>query len=119
MAVCAGITRNGTRCTQSVSSGEHYCHHHDPARAQERRRNAAKAGRSRPSSEIRGVKTQLQELTDRSLSGELDRADAAVCGQLLNVKLRALEQERRWLEVQQLEERLGALEAVLKGRKTG
>ena len=52
------------------------------------------------------------------LSGEVDRADAAVCGQLLNVKLRALEQERKWKEVDELEERLEVLEEVLKGRKT-
>ena len=83
----------------------------------ERRRNAAKAGRSKPSSEIRGVKTQLQELTDRVLSGVVERADAAVCGQLLNVKLRALEQERRWREIEELEERLEAVEGVLKGRE--
>jgi hypothetical protein len=58
-------------------------------------------------------------LADRVLSGEVDRADAAVCGQLLNVKLRALEQERRWREIENHEERLEALESLLKGRKTG
>ena len=115
--ICAGIKRDGGRCTQSVKPGEHYCHHHDLARAGERRRNAAKAGRSKPSSEIRAVKTQLQELTDRVLSGVVERADAAVCGQLLNVKLRALEQERRWREIEELEGRLEAVEGVLKGRQ--
>jgi hypothetical protein len=114
--ICSAIKRDGTRCTQSVGLGEHYCHHHHPARAQERRRNASKAGKSKPSSELRGVKAQLQELTDRVLSGELDRADTAVCGQLLNVKLRALEQERRWKEIEELESRLEALETVLKAR---
>jgi len=63
------------------------------------------------------VKTQLQELTDRVLSGVVERADAAVCGQLLNVKLRALEQERRWREIEELEGRLEAVEGVLKGRQ--
>jgi hypothetical protein len=58
-------------------------------------------------------------LADRVLSGEVNRADAAVCAQLLNVKLRALEQERRWRETEEHEERLEALESVLKGRKTG
>jgi len=63
------------------------------------------------------VKNQLQDLTNRLLSGEVDRADAAVCGQLLNVKLRALEQERRWREIEELEARLEAVEGVLKGRQ--
>ena len=63
------------------------------------------------------MKRQLQELTDRVLAGELERASAAVCGQLLNVKLRALEQERRWREIKELEARLEAVESVLKGRE--
>ena len=116
MAVCGAIKRNGQRCKASVRPGEQWCANHDPTRSEERRRNASKAGKSKPSSELRGVKAQLQELTDRVLSGELDRADAAVCGQLLNVKLRALEQERRWKEIEELESRLEALESVLKAR---
>jgi glutathione S-transferase len=119
VAVCAGIKRTGGRCTVSVEAGKTYCHHHDPARSGERKRAASRAGKSKPSRELQGVKTQLQTLADRVLSGELDRADAAVCGQLLNVKLRAVELERKWKEVEELEERLEVLEEVLKGRKTG
>ncbi len=44
------------------------------------------------------------------LAGEVERADAAVCGQLLNVKLRALEVERKVKETEELEERLASLE---------
>lgn len=110
MGVCGAITRGGARCTQSVSAGLAYCHHHDPARADERRRAASRAGKSKPSRELVGIKRQLQELTDGVLSGGVERADAAVCGQLLNVKLRALEVERKVLETQELEERLAALE---------
>ena len=110
MGVCSAITRGGARCTQSVPAGLAYCHHHDPARADERRRAASRAGKSKPSRELVGIKRQLQELTDGVLSGGVERADAAVCGQLLNVKLRALEVERKVLETQELEERLAALE---------
>ena len=119
MAVCAGIKRDGGRCTAVVGGSQGYCYQHDPDRATERKRAASKAGKSKPSRELQGVKTQLQMLANHVLSGEVDRADAAVCGQLLNVKLRALEQERRWREIEELEERLEALESVLKGRKTG
>jgi hypothetical protein len=52
-------------------------------------------------------------------SGELVRADAAVVSQVLNVKLRALERERKWKELGELEDRLEALERVLKGRNAG
>ena len=78
----------------------------------ERRRNASKAARSRPSRDLANVKAQLQEMADKVLSSELDRSDAAVAGQLLNIKLRCLETERKVLETVELEERLAALEAM-------
>ncbi len=119
MAVCSGIKRDGTECTVVVSGSQAYCYQHDPARSDERRRAASRAGKSKPSRELQGVKTQLQTLTYRVLSGEVHRSDAAVCAQLLNIKLRAVELERKWKESEELEERLEALEQVLKGRKSG
>jgi hypothetical protein len=53
------------------------------------------------------------------LSGDLGRADTAVVSQVLNVKLRALELERKWRELGELEDRMEALERVLKGRNAG
>ena len=117
MAVCGAIKRDGGRCKASVRPGQQWCANHDPARAEERKRVASRAGKSKPSAELRAVKKQLQELTDRALAGAVDRAYASVCGQLLNVKLRALEQERRWREAEELEARLEAVESVLKSRK--
>ena len=122
MAQCASITRNGARCKGVAIDGSDYCYAHSPKYTEERRRQASKGGRrggrGRGSSrDLLDLKAQLQDLTDRVLAGELDRADAAVCGQLLNVKLRALEQERRWKETEELEDRLEALESVLKGRE--
>jgi hypothetical protein len=124
MAQYTSVTSNGARCNKGVAiDGSDYCYAHSPKYAEERRRQASKGGwrgrRGRGSSrELLDLKAQLQDLTDRVLAGELDRADAAVCGQLLNVKLRALEQERRWKETEEeLEDRLEALESMLKGRE--
>jgi hypothetical protein len=96
--------------------GEQWCYVHHPdladRRAANSRRGGRRGGRGRPASDIAGVKAQLQEMADKVLSGELDRADAAVAGQLLNIKLRCLETERKVLETVELEERLAALEAM-------
>jgi hypothetical protein len=108
--VCPGIKRDGGRCTVVVDGSHQYCYQHDPARADERRRAASRAGKSKPSRELAGIKRQLQELTDGVLAGEVERADAAVCGQLLNVKLRAVEVERKVKETEELEERIEQLE---------
>ena len=49
------------------------------------------------------------------LSGELDKGDAAVVSQVLNVYLRALETERKWKELTEMDERLAALERQQEG----
>ena len=84
-----------------------------------RRRATSKAARSKPDAGLKGVKHQLQDLADRVLSGDLGRADAAAVSQVLSVKLSALELERKWKELGELEDRLEALEGVLKTRNAG
>jgi hypothetical protein len=110
MAVCAGIKRSGGRCTVSVGPGETYCHHHDPARQEERRRAASRAGRSKPNRELKDVKGLCVDLTERVLSGDLAPGPAAVANQLINTRLRAIEQERKIKETEDLEARIEALE---------
>ncbi|PLS87759.1 MAG: hypothetical protein CYG60_00225, partial [Actinobacteria bacterium] len=69
-----------------------------------------RAGRARPNGEITEIKTDLQAMVDALLSGELDRGTAAVCGQLINVKLRAVEIQRRTSDMTDLLTRLEAVE---------
>jgi hypothetical protein len=121
MARCAGIKADGGRCGAQAMRNSQWCLGHDPNQADARRRRATKGGkrggRGRPALELAEVKGLLQELTDMVLSGEVERADAAVAGQLLNIKLRALETERRWKELGELEERMTLLEATLEANK--
>lgn len=109
-SICAGIKRDGGRCTQSVRPGVEWCHNHDPGRAEARRRSASRAGKSRPSTEVARIKTDLQEMVDAVLAGELDRGRASICGQLLNTKLRCVEVERRSLDMADLLSRLEHVE---------
>ena len=71
---------------------------------------ASKAARSKPSRELPSVKALLEDLTERVLSGDLETGRAAVANQLVNTRLRALEQERKNKETQELEARIEALE---------
>jgi hypothetical protein len=50
------------------------------------------------------------------LSGEVGRSEAAVVNQILNTRARLIELERKIREQEELEERLAALERVLKVR---
>ena len=121
--VCPGIKRNGGRCTVGVRPGETWCYNHDPARAEERRRTASKAGKSKPSRELAGIKALLSDLTDRVLGGEdvepLETGRAAVANQLINTRLRAVEVERKIRETDELESRLEELERLLEQRDEG
>ena len=53
------------------------------------------------------------------LGGEVDRGAAAVVNQILNTVIRAIEQERKMRELEEMAQRLEALEEVLKARKAG
>src|ERR671939_1142001 len=127
MSICAAIKPDGARCKARAMKGSEWCFNHHPDYSQERRHNASKGGkrggRGRPAGSgfegLRDIKDLLKSLTDDVLSGDVERATAIAANQLLNTSLRAIELERRWKDIEELESRLEALESVLKGRKTG
>lgn len=113
MARCAGIKRDGGRCTTVVEPPQTHCYQHDPDRSEERRRNASRAATAKlrkPSKELAGVKVQLEDLARDVLAGDLETGRGAVVNQIYNTTLRALELERKIKETEELEERLAALE---------
>ncbi len=105
MALCSGIKADGGRCKAQAMHGSEWCLGHDPDKAEARRLRASKGGkrggRGRPQAEVNAVKTRLQDLVDGVLDGQVERADAAVAGQLLNTYIRAVGVE---LEVREQEE---------------
>jgi hypothetical protein len=119
MPRCAASKPDGSPCERIVGASQRYCYAHDPARSEERRRNASRGGKSKGSSEIADLKGQLRKLAADVLSGEVGRSEAAVVKQILNTRARLIELERKIREQEELEARLEALEDVLKTRRTG
>lgn len=118
MPQCAGIRRDAGRCAVVVGPGQSHCYQHDPARENERKRNASRGGRSKAGGgELPGLKKQLRDLAADVLEGRTETGRAAVVNQILNTMIRAIEQERKNHETGELAERLEAMEEVLKGRK--
>jgi hypothetical protein len=115
MSRCAGRKPDRTSCERIVPASQSYCYSHDPQRKDERKRNAARAARSRPNKELVEVKDRLRELAEHVLSGHVDRADAAVAGQLLGTFIRAVSTEIKVKEVLELEERIEQLERSTEG----
>ena len=92
---------------------------HDPKNAERRRKGASRGGRAKANRELPQIKTLLEDLTERVLSGELDTGRAAVANQLVNTRLRAIEVERKIREAEEIEERLTALEEALRRNGRG
>ena len=120
---CAAITKAGERCRLEATHGS-YCYSHSPQTAEERKWRASRGGRAGGNgrsgpSEIADLKAQLRKLAAGVLSGEVARGDAIAVNQILNTRARLIELERKIREQEEMEERLEALEAVLKTRRTG
>ena len=115
MAVrCAGIKRDGGRCTTIVKPPQTHCYQHDPERAEERKRNASRAGKS-GSKEVRDLKRRISDVIDAVLDGSQDRGRAAVAIQGFNALKGVLELERKIKETDALEARIEALEQSQEG----
>ena len=78
---------------------------------------ASRAGKSKPSRELTGIKQRLWDLADDVLEGRQDKAVAAVASQVLNVYLRAISIEMKQKEQLELVGRLEALEEGLEQNK--
>jgi hypothetical protein len=104
MSVCGGTKRGGTPCTLPAMAGSEWCWNHDPARAEERSRNASHAAAAKHSSigkELREVRELILELLGVLLSDRLPvrvRKELQNVVQLLQCYLRAAELEMRSAE---------------------
>jgi hypothetical protein len=117
MPRCAGKKGDATPCERIVGSSQQYCYAHDPAFAEDRKRDASKAARSpakgRSNSEIKEIKGRLKDLYAAVLEGRAERAAAAVANQIANTQLRAIELERKIKQTDELEGQLDEVKALL------
>jgi hypothetical protein len=117
MGQCQAIKRDGLRCSASVRPGIEWCYNHDPARADERKRHAARAGRSRPNREIANIKTVLDDLYTMVSTEDISPKVGVVLNQILNTRIRALDVERRLRELGEVEDRLQQVEKIIRDRQ--
>ena len=119
MIRCSAITVSGERCRGVPIRGSDLCAAHHPQTQARRRAGARRGGRSRGVTEIVDIKAELRDVISEARSGSIERGRAAVLAQLYGVLLRGLEVERKIREVDELEERLQALEETHAQRSGG
>jgi hypothetical protein len=115
MARCAGIKRDGGKCTVTVEPPDEYCWWHDPANATQRKRAAAKGGKSKPNREVLALKDEIKLLITDVRNKKLDRNNAAVMIQGYRVLKDLVELERKVREVDEHEARIEQLEQSREG----
>jgi hypothetical protein len=119
MPRCSHTYADSSQCRRIVGAEQELCFSHDPARASERRRNAARGGKAKASGELGRVKARLQALADMVEGGQMLRADAAVISQIWGTYLRAVSVEMKLKETLEFVERLEALEEGLEQNRRG
>ena len=95
MRLCSATTKAGEPCKRPAQGHGDTCLGHDPTKAAERRRMASRGGRGKTNPETRAVKKLMDELTTKVLAGEVEPAVSQAVVALQNIKLRAIEIERR------------------------
>ena len=122
--VCRGTKRNGEPCTAPATGRNGYCWAHDPTNAEQRKRAASRAGRSRgggspgsPAQALADLRARTGVLYREVHAGTVDPKVGAVLSQVANTEARIMELERRWFEVLEVEARLDALEKRLDPRR--
>lgn len=116
---CPSTKRNGDRCSGSVPEGKYHCWFHDPANSDKRRRAASRGGKGNRSKVSKDLHRLLEDLTEQVVSGELEPYPASVAGQLVGVRLRLLEYERKIKETDELAARLEEMETAFERQKGG
>jgi hypothetical protein len=75
MPRCSHTYADSSQCRRIVSAQQRYCYSHDPLRAGERRRNAARGGKAKASGELGRVKARLHTLADMVEEGRRNLSD--------------------------------------------
>ncbi len=97
MAQCSAIKGDGTRCKGTATAPHGYCWGHSPEHAEQCRRMASKAAKSKPSREVRQLKSEVKDLA------QLYR----VLKDFLELERRQQEVDEINYEIKELKDRLG------------
>ena len=107
---CRATKANGEPCKGSATGPQGLCFAHTPAHAEQRRRQASNAARSKGNREVRNLKESVLDVIAGVESGSIDRSDAAVMLQGYRVLKDLVKLGRKVKETDELLERVAALE---------
>jgi len=86
--------------------------------AEQRKSYASKAAKSKANVEIGTIKNRLKQLAEDVASGEMQTQRGSVSGQLYGWVLKAIEQERKQVEVEDLKRQLEEVRLLYEEQKS-
>jgi hypothetical protein len=111
---CTFVKPGGERCKGVPVRGSTLCAAHHPDYRERRRAGATRGGKARGSVELATIRAELATLYADTIARRIDKGHAAVGAQIQNVRLRAIEVQRKVSEadeylrrIEDLERRLG------------
>jgi hypothetical protein len=118
MARCAAIKASGERCKAQAMTGYQQCYIHAPELAEKRKHTNRKGGRTggrgrTGPGEVRKIQNQIRAVIGKVLDGSLNKGTGSVVFAGFHTLLRAVEVERRLVELSELEGRMAELESLL------
>ncbi len=124
MKRCEALKGDGTRCQARAMEGYQWCYGHHPDKAAERKANAKRGGRTggrgrAGPADLHQIRRELRAVLNGVLRGEIKPGVGSTLFTGFGVLLRALETERRFVELGELEDRIGALEEQKEATRWG
>jgi hypothetical protein len=108
---CQAIKANGQRCASVITGANGMCYAHSPRFAAQRKQR----GKGGPN-DFAEIHRRIDDLFAGVLSERLPSSVGAVCNQLLLTKLKAIDQQRKTEEVEEMRRRIEDLERERFGR---
>ena len=109
---CSFIKANGERCGGAATGSRGMCWAHAPENAEQRRRQASRAARSKGNREVAALKAEIKQLIADVKAKDLDRNDAAVMIQGYRALKDFVELEHRVKETDDLGHEIEELKRV-------
>jgi L-lactate utilization protein LutB len=111
---CSFIKADGRQCGGAATGSQGRCWSHAVENAEQRRRQASRAARSKGNKEVSALKAEIKQLIADVKAKNLDRNDAAVVIQAYRALKDFIELERRVKETDELAAELAELKEELR-----
>jgi hypothetical protein len=117
LARCQATKADGNPCERVVPVSQKFCYSHDASRREDRRASASKAARSKLSSEIVAIRSEIRQIMADIRSGDLNRGDGAVLLQACGLLLKAVSEGRKQSEYDEIRGEMAELRQIFEAQR--